>query len=235
MNKIRLALVFALVVLLAGCASRPRPVAKPSAAEPVLDTAEYERAAKAGQDVFAIDPGESDVWILVDAAGPLAGLGHRHAISSRDLEGFALFSSGRSSADLRLALQALKVDDPAARRHLGFDDTISEDAIAGTRAHMLDSLQAGRYPALYVHIGELRAAKGSTTAVGSLYLHGTSNAIEVPVDVRRNDKELHISGSFQVRQTDYGITPYSALHGALQVADTLDVSFSLTGRRFRGK
>ena len=36
------------------------------------------------------------------------------------------------------------------------------------------------------------------------------------------------SGAFQVRQTDFGITPFSVAGGAVQVADVVDVRFDIT-------
>ena len=34
-------------------------------------------------------------------------------------------------------------------------------------------------------------------------------------------------GSFRVRQSDFGITPFSAAGGAIQVGDELDLSFEI--------
>lgn len=232
MNKVRLATLAAVLVLLAACTPQPRPTLQPPVAAPEFNPQSYMAEAASGMPVYEIDSIASKIWIQVGVAGPLANLGHPHAITSASLEGYARLAQADSRADMRLPLRSLLVDTPEARRHLQLEGDYSENTVSGTREHMLESLQADQYPDLLIQIHALRTSGDSVTAVGALYLHGVIRPIEVPVDIIRSEAELRVSGAFQIRQTDFGITPYSALNGGLRVADELFISFSLLGRRW---
>ena len=58
---------------------------------------------------------------------------------------------------------------------------------------------------------------------GDLTLVGRTKPIEFGLDV---DPEGGIAGTAVVRQSDWGIKPYSALFGALKVEDEVEVEFS---------
>jgi len=62
---------------------------------------------------------------------------------------------------------------------------------------------------------------GSMRARGELFMLGKPQPIEV--DVRLDNTRL--AGEAVIKQTDWGIKPYSALFGALQVADDVTVRF----------
>ena len=52
-------------------------------------------------------------------------------------------------------------------------------------------------------------------------------AIEVPLTVARKTDAVTASGAFRIRQSDFGITPFSVGGGALQVADEIEVLFEI--------
>ena len=58
-----------------------------------------------------------------------------------------------------------------------------------------------------------------------------SRSFAVPVQVRVEAATLEASGTFELRQSDFGIEPFSVLGGALRVEDRLDVSFELRAER----
>jgi polyisoprenoid-binding protein YceI len=73
------------------------------------------------------------------------------------------------------------------------------------------------------------AADGSRISVhGELTLLGKSCPIAFDVTVGDDGK---LSGSAVVKQTDWGITPYSTLFGALKVADEVEVVINASCRR----
>lgn len=61
------------------------------------------------------------------------------------------------------------------------------------------------------------------TVTGDLTLVGRTKPIEFGLDV---DPEGGIAGTAVVKQSDWGIKPYSALFGALKVKDEVEVEFS---------
>ncbi|HEY0062130.1 MAG TPA: YceI family protein, partial [Telluria sp.] len=96
------------------------------------------------------------------------------------------------------------------------------DAIAGTRTNMLTRvLEADTYPLVLLHAE--RNAPGSDKVRLTVTLHGVEKTLEVPVSF----EPTAASGSFTLRQTDFGITPMSVLGGAIQVQDEMALRFRI--------
>jgi hypothetical protein len=57
-----------------------------------------------------------------------------------------------------------------------------------------------------------------------------THSIEVPVALRMDGGRATVTGHFSVLQSEFGMTPYSALGGALRVQDRIDVDFALHAR-----
>ena len=70
------------------------------------------------------------------------------------------------------------------------------------------------------HSTEVRADDGALTVSGDLTLFGSTQPISFDLQVGDGD-ELH--GSAIVRHSQWGVKPYSALFGALKVADEVEV------------
>jgi len=60
---------------------------------------------------------------------------------------------------------------------------------------------------------------------GTLTMHGVSRGIRLEVV---GEEPGHYRGTATVRQTDFGITPYSGFFGALKVSDEVTVEFEVT-------
>ena len=61
---------------------------------------------------------------------------------------------------------------------------------------------------------------------GTLGIHGRHRDHEVDVVVSDSTDAWHVTGRTEVRQTDFGVTPYSMAMGALRVADAVAVTFT---------
>lgn len=217
-------LALTLAALLASCARQP---VEPASATARADfpAAFYEDARKAGKAVYRVDPAQSLVVIEVRRGGSLARLGHDHVVSARNLEGFVAPDAGR--ADLRVALDGLAVDEPELRKAAGLETQPSESDIAGTRANMLEKvLETGKFPDALIRV----AREGDALGV-ILTLHGVTRALRAPASVRVEGGLVEVSGRLEFNQTDFGITPFSVLGGAVAVQDRLALSFSVRATR----
>jgi len=213
------------LVLVASCARPPaEPVSPPTTAQ--LPQAFYEDALRAGKAVYRVDPKQSLVVVEVRRGGSLARFGHDHVVAARNLEGFVAPEAGR--ADLRVALDGLAVDEPELRKAAGLDTQPSESDIAGTRANMLERvLETAKYPHALIRID--RQASGALGV--TLSLHGVTRALSAPASVLVEAGEVRVSGRMEFNQTDFGITPFSVLGGAVAVQDRLALSFSVRALR----
>lgn len=224
-------------LVVAGCVTRPEPPSVSVAAPDGFPTRFYEESAARGESVYRVAGGDSVVHILVYRDGPLARLGHDHAVTARRIHGYAWWPDGGDGrSDLYLAIAELDVDDPDAREAAGFTSEPTAADIDGTRRNMLASLEADTYPHAWLKadLPPNGPFIGGAEFIASveLTLHGASRPLSVPVVLKATDDGFRVTGSFTVRQTEYGITPFSVFGGALSVRDELDLSFDLVFREY---
>jgi len=220
-------LAAALLGLAAGCMpSLPREAA--IGAQPDLSGNYYRQAQADGVTVLRVDPARSLLTVEVSSAGSLSALGHDHVVAARTLRGYV--APERNRADLSVDLAQLTVDEPALRAQAGFDSQPSADAIAGTRRNMLERvLEAERFPLAAIRIERIAQREVLRLAIT---LHGTTREFETPARIEAlSDGGMAVSGRMQLRQSDFGITPYAVLGGALAVQDSLDLRFHIVAVR----
>ena len=107
-------------------------------------------------------------------------------------------------------MQALDDDDKANIEQTIDDEVLKRQAIAFRSTAV-----------------ETAADGGRISVQGELTLLGTTRPIAFDLDVGADGT---LSGSAVVKQTDWGIKPYSTLFGALKVADEVEDQRSSRGR-----
>lgn len=221
------------LALLAGCGGAPAPspdhsTARPGAAATSADGFAWYR--KAAEPVYRIDPARSLIAVTVRRGGPFARFGHDHVVASRTVQGYAAPRSGR--ADFQFRLDEMTVDEPALRQAAQLDTEPSADAIAGTRANMLNKvLDAERFPLVTLRAARIAGDAGQLQLTVSL--HGVTRSYAVPTALEVRAGTLTAAGNLRLLQSDFGITPLSVLGGAISVQDALDVRFSIVARSGR--
>lgn len=189
-------------------------------------------------DVVAAD---SRLIVLVYRAGALAAVGHNHVIACHCLSGTIYLPADplRASFDLHLAVTQFTVDDPdlrAAEHSPDFPAGVPQSARQGTRHNMLGGvlLNAARYPDIALRSAGLQPSpdgrRADIVAQVLVQLDGAWHPVAVPLRYEIRDGEIVASGEFPLRQTSLGLTPFSALGGALQVRDGMKVALRLVAR-----
>jgi polyisoprenoid-binding protein YceI len=223
-------LVAALLVLLGAC--RTLPTSGPHGAAPAA-------APVPGSVLYSVDNGASQVLLRVYREGPMASLGHNHIIAVRELHGSVQLHDEitRSSFDLQFPVAELSVDELALRAAAGpdFSSIVSDDARQGTRTNMLGEklLQAASNPVITLKSERITTAGSGWLVSTRISLRGQETLIDIPLQLLKDGDALSVSGEFAVLQTALGLTPYSALFGALRVSDEIKVRFSIVARRVR--
>jgi len=221
-----------LAAVLAGCAQLPR-VEAPSAPPAEFPEAFYLQALKQGKPVFRVDSRESLVVIEVRRAGSLARLGHDHVVASHELTGYVAPGEGR--ADLYVVLARLAVDEAALRAEAGFETHPTESDIEGTRAHMLEKvLEADKFPFALIGVAGANATQKRATIAVAITLHGRMRTLQVPAEIEADAEKLSVTGRLSFDQTDFGITPYSLLGGAIAVKNGVELRFRIRAGRLPG-
>lgn len=222
----RALVLFACIWTLSSCTPRRADVPAPA-------TPPHEAGVPAGARMLEIDPDRCVVTLLVRRAGPLARLGHNHVVVSAQESGRAwLGPEPRDSGfEIRLPVSAFVVDDPAARLAAGaeFPGELPAEARAGTYRNMLrpEVLDGERHPEIVVQASRVSGTWQQPLVVARVTLRGTTRQVEVPVSLQRDPRMLLARGTLRIRQSDFGITPFSVGGGAIQVADEVDVSFEI--------
>ncbi len=234
-SRVLLACLCALAVT--ACAPHlERPAHLTPARPPGFPEEFYKAASANGEPVFAIDsPDSQRLEIRVYREGSLASLGHDHVVSARDVHGYALIPRDRSLArvDVYLPVDSLVVDGPGVGAKAGIASDLSPEDIDATRRHMLENvLASAQYPFVVIHGVCRTGTPWCETLDARITLHGVvTRAVEIPVRLDLDSGRLLVSGHFSVLHSDFGMTPYSILGGALRVKDRIDVKFRFEASR----
>lgn len=213
--------------LLGACAGTPHQARGPAALPPAPPL------PVAGARRYRPDPADSYIRVRVYRAGPLAAVGHNHIIASSDFSGTVYVQPRlRDSAfDLTLPLASLAVDPPALREQAGeeFASEISDTDRAGTRKNMLGprGLDAAQFPVIRLRSAGISGSDSRPQVRLRITLHGVTREYAVPFRLTREPGRLTATGTLRLRQTDFGIEPYSILAGGLRVQDEIDVRFRI--------
>jgi polyisoprenoid-binding protein YceI len=230
-QTVRGALLFPLL-LAAACQITPPPTDSAVLAEPVAAGVRLPEHAPR----YVVDPGASELRLLVYRDGPLARFGHNHVMIARPRgEIRAGGSASESGFRLEIPVQSLAVDPAAARAEEGeeFSAQLSEQAREGTRLNMLgaDVLDAATHPFIRVESIALAGPRWNPTVLARATLRGVTRDLRFAAAVFQQDDLLTVIATLRIRQSEFGIEPFAMLGGALRVRDAIDIRLLLAARR----
>ena len=221
------------MVFAAGCQTVSPPgnttavLAEPVAAQPNLH-AEAPR--------FVVGADLSEVRILVWRDGALARFGHNHVVVGHPRgEMHAGETAAASGFQLEIPVDSFAVDPAAARAEEGpeFSSAVSDQAREGTRQNMLgkDVLDAANHPLIRIASLSLFGPQWNPTVTARVTLRGATRDVRFPAAVFRQGDTLIVVASFVIRQSAFGIDPFSALNGGLRVRDDMDIRIRIVAQR----
>ncbi|MGH8179304.1 MAG: YceI family protein [Steroidobacter sp.] len=229
-KRARISLLTLIALLLAGC---PRPIRTPEEPPAPADTAADTRGAA----VYGVNSRNSEIHILVYRGGALSRLGHNHVITSKSVSGRAWIhpTFAKSGFELSFPVSELVVDDLETRRAAGAEFTaeISAASLEGTRKNMLrpEVLDAERFPTIELRAANVAGSLESPRITARITIRGATRDVEVPTKLSVQGARLSAMGEFDIQQTDFGIKPFSAALGALEVQDRLHIRFNIVANK----
>jgi hypothetical protein len=174
----------------------------------------------------------------------MASLGHDHVIVNRALEGWVSPAGSPASPAFFLSIPTagFVVDEAAVRAQEGadFSEEVGDDAKAGTLHNMLSPavLDAQSHASITVQSISIEPAPGGAQiepaarqATVRVSVAGHESTLVVPFTVDTAAGRLHAQAAFTVQQTALGLTPFTALLGALRVEDQVRVKLDLLATR----
>lgn len=198
--------------------------------------AEQAHAAPRGSSVAAVALRPDDVACAhsrVFIHVHKTGLGHEHAVEGRLVSGTIHLGAKDHAGKLVFDMKSFDADTPLARQYLG----LSGDTPETTRKQVNDNMQGAKvldtiqYPTAEFQIDSAGvspnpAKEGHQPYVlqGVFTLHGVSKPVRMNAEVdEQKNGFLHLTCRFSVRQSEYGMKPYTAALGAVGVSDQIDI------------
>jgi polyisoprenoid-binding protein YceI len=177
---------------------------------------------------YQVDTQASRVYARVEPGGRL---GHAHGVQG-------LLTSGNidlaGTGSFVFNMGSFICDTPEARQYVGLNGSVSSSDQKKTTNNMLgsDVLNVATYPSAIYKItlvtpldGQTAGQAGRYQLEGSFTLHGATRRVKFVAKAAETQTKgvLRLSGQFTIAQSDYGITPYSAVGGLVTVADDLTI------------
>lgn len=224
-----------LLLLCLGLSACPRPVqppAPPPSAPPRPAPTEPAPPPE-GATIYEIDPRASVLHIHVFRGGTFARLGHNHVMSSKSVTGRVWMRPQFSASGFELSFPVadLIVDDSDARRAAGsdFPPDVPESDKEGTRKNMLrkEVLDAENYPKVTVKSAALAGSLQAPRITARITIKNATRDVVVPAAIAVSGDKLTATGEFDIKQTDFGMQPFSVALGAVAVQDRLHLRFAL--------
>jgi polyisoprenoid-binding protein YceI len=178
---------------------------------------------------FPIGPEQGNLRISTHREGAGARLGHDLVIEATRWEGKVEISEGPSGrVEVTVDGRSLEV-----REGRGGARPLSD----GDRKEILSNIErkvlhTDRYPTIRFQSSEVQELRSNenqvqATLVGSLEMAGRSAPATVQVTVEPDQVGIRAHAQARIRQTDWGIKPYTAFLGALKVADEVGIEADL--------
>ena len=190
--------------------------------------AETPSVALAAGDVYLPS---SHVWVLVGKTG----FGHEHGVQGSLASGRLRLGATEDAGELVFDMTSFVADTEAARRRVGLEGASSDSAFRQVNANMRgpEVLHVDAYATAVYRVRSAAAepaAPGGPARYrleGDLTLQKTTRPLSFVVEASPRNGWTFVTGSFKLRQSDYGIKPYVKAFGAVGVADELTISGDL--------
>ena len=172
--------------------------------------------------VWTLDPSDGELLVRTGVAGRAARMGHRLSIAMTQWQATVSWDgSAPDTAELVVETNSFEV-----LRGEGGVKGLSGPEKALVKSNALRSLSASRFSEIRFTANVIDKTDDGYRLSGTLQIRGRSR--EHVIELRTDDlgDSWRVSAESTVRQSDYGIKPYSLLMGSVQVADDVTVSFT---------
>ncbi len=173
-------------------------------------------------DNWTLDASDGELLLRTGVQGRAARMGHRLTIAMTRWHATVSWA-GSEPATAELVVET---DSFEVLRGEGGVKGLSGPEKTMVRSNALKSLDASRFPEIRFAAQVIDKTDEGYRLSGNLKIRGKSR--DHVIDLRTEDlgDSWQMSTESMVRQSDYGIKPYSLLMGSVQVADDVSLSFT---------
>lgn len=178
-------------------------------------------------DEWSLDAADGKLTLQTGVAGRAARMGHRLTIAMTRWRARVNWVDGEpDTAEL-----VVEVDSFEALRGAGGIKSLSGPEKVIVRSNALKSLSARRFPEIRFIGNSIEPIPDGYRLTGTLHIRSKSRRHVVDLRVEEHRDSWRLSAESAVRQSDYGVKPYSMFMGSLQVTDEVTVSFTAVRRK----
>ncbi|KXO89481.1 YceI family protein [Tsukamurella pseudospumae] len=171
-----------------------------------------------------IDQDTGELEVHTGVAGRSARLGHRLLLAARAWQAVVQLDGERPVA-LAVTVRAGSLEVASGEGGLT-PLSAPERAVATANAHR--SLQVKKYPTIDVASDSIEESENGFRVAGTLTICGVARPCEFALEYEDGSPAPTLAVAVPVRQTDFGIKPFSLMMGTLQVADEVTVIARVT-------
>jgi polyisoprenoid-binding protein YceI len=179
---------------------------------------------------YTIVPSESSFRVFVGKTGLFSALAHDHEIGVKSFNGRVVVpeaGTGGGSLEMEVDATSLEVLDtkPSESDKKKIFDSMHNEV-----------LQSAKHPKITfksASVGDVKQTGNDAYGFvvnGDLTLRGVTKRIAVPVAATITPQQIRATGKYTLKQTDYGIKPYSAAGGTIKVKDEVVVNFNIVAK-----
>jgi polyisoprenoid-binding protein YceI len=171
-----------------------------------------------------IGPAYGSLTLRTGVAGSAARMGHSLIIVVDDWSATVTLARGTPrSVRLTADLTSLRVESGS-----GGIKPLSEGDRKAIRANALSALHAEQHPKVTFESSSIRAQGAGLEVEGTLTVAGNPRPLAATVELDRADGQVTAHCPVDLIQSEFGVTPYSAMLGQLRVADEVHVELDVT-------
>ncbi|OBH35780.1 S-adenosyl-L-methionine-dependent methyltransferase [Mycobacterium sp. E342] len=175
-------------------------------------------------ELWTLTPSDGELLIRTGVTGRAARMGHRLTIAMTRWEATVAWAG----VDPVTAELAVEVDSFEVLRGEGGVKGLTGPEKGLVRSNALKSLDAARFPGIRFSAQNIEKTGDGYRLTGQLEIRGKTRDHVIELRTEDLGDAWRMSTESTVRQTDYGVKPYSLLMGSLKVADDVVVSFTAT-------
>lgn len=179
---------------------------------------------------YQLAAGESTFTVQAFAEGLFSAFGHDPVIAIRDFSGELQFVPGTfESASLRVSIDvnSLAVAGNVKDKDRGEIERTMREQVVEVQKYSEIVFSSNNISTSRVGEGRYRVR-----IIGDLTFHGvTQKNLWVSAEATVKDDSLRTKGEFSLKQTDFGIKPFSAVGGTIKLKNELKFVFDIVSKR----
>ncbi|MFZ0905176.1 MAG: YceI family protein [Mycobacterium sp.] len=173
-------------------------------------------------DIWTLPASDGELLVHTGVAGRASKMGHRLTIVMRRWQAAVRWSDGAPVA----AQVTVDVDSLEVLRGEGGLTPLSGPEKILVRSNALRQLGAARFPQICFDADSIDQSQDVYRIAGTLQIHGKTRPHVIDLCTEDLGKVWRLSAQAVVRQSDFGVKPYSLLMGSLKVADDVNIVFT---------